>query len=38
MLIDGNVIEPIELYGKSLDPYRQKVIRTIRKFLNDKIS
>jgi hypothetical protein len=34
MLIDGNVIEPIELYGKSLDPYRQKVIRTIKRFLN----
>jgi len=34
MLIHGNVIEPIELYGKSLDPYRQKVIRTIKRFLN----
>jgi hypothetical protein len=34
MLIDGNVIEPIELYGKSNDPYRQKVIRAIKKFLN----
>jgi hypothetical protein len=34
MLIDSNVIEPIELYGKSLDPYRQKVIRTIKRFLN----
>ena len=34
MLIDSNVIEPIELYGKSLDPYRQKVIRTIKKFLS----
>ena len=35
MLIHGNVIEPIELYGKSLDPYRQKVIRTIKKFLSE---
>jgi hypothetical protein len=34
MLIDGNVIEPIELYGKSNDPYRQKVIRAIKRFLN----
>ena len=34
MLIDSNVIEPIELYGKSIDPYRKKVIRTIKKFLS----
>jgi hypothetical protein len=34
MLIDGNIIEPIELYGKSNDPYRQKVIRAIKRFLN----
>lgn len=34
MLIGSNVIEPIELYGKSNDPYRQKVIRAIKTFLN----
>jgi hypothetical protein len=34
MLIDSNVIEPIELYGNSLDPYRQKIIKTIKMFLN----
>jgi hypothetical protein len=34
MLIDSNVIEPIELYGKSNDPYRQKVIRAIKTFIN----
>ena len=34
MLIDSNVIEPIELYGKSNDPYRQKVIRAIKRFIN----
>jgi hypothetical protein len=39
MLVDNDVIKkPIEFYGTTLDPYRQKVIRTIRKFLNDKIS
>ena len=34
MLINNNVIEPIELYGNSLDPYRQKIIKTIKMFLN----
>ena len=34
MLIGSNVIEPIELYGKSNDPYRQKVIRAIKTFIN----
>jgi hypothetical protein len=37
MLIDSNVIEPIELYGKSNDPYRQKVIRAIKTFINQVI-
>ena len=37
MLVDNDVIKPIEFYGTTLDPYRQKVIRTIKRFLNDKM-
>ena len=37
MLVDNNVIKPIEFYGTTLDPYRQKIIRTIKRFLNEKM-
>jgi hypothetical protein len=37
MLVDNDVIKPIEFYGTTLDPYRQKIIRTIKRFLNDKM-
>ena len=38
MLEDNNITEPIDNFSNENNPYRQKVIRTIRKFLNDKIS
>ena len=37
MLVDNDVIKPIEFYGTTLEPYRQKIIRTIKKFLNDNM-
>jgi hypothetical protein len=33
MLQENNVIEPINNYSNQNDPYRQKVVRTIKKFL-----
>jgi hypothetical protein len=33
MLQENNVIEPVNNYSNENDPYRQKVIRTIKKFL-----
>ena len=33
MLQDNNVIEPIDNFSNENDPYRQKVVRTIKKFL-----
>ena len=37
MLVDNDVIKQIEFYGTTLEPYRQKIIRTIKKFLNDNM-
>lgn len=34
MLQDNNVIEPIDNFSNENDPYRQKVVRTIKKFLS----
>lgn len=34
MLIIHNVIEPIDPYGRQLDPYTQKVIRAVKTFIN----
>ena len=34
MLISHNVIEPIDLYERGLNEYRQKVIRAVKLFLN----
>ena len=33
MLVENNVIEPINNFSNENDPYRQKVVRTIKKFL-----
>ena len=33
MLVENNVTEPMNIYTNENDPYRQKVIRTIKKFL-----
>ncbi len=33
MLIDNNVIEPVDNFSNENDPYRQKIVRTIKKFL-----
>ena len=33
MLEENNVIEPINNFDNENDPYRQKVVRTIKKFL-----
>lgn len=33
MLQENNVIEPINNYSNENDPYRQKIVRTIKKFL-----
>jgi len=35
MLVNNNVIEPIDNFSNENDPYRQKVIRTIKKFLSN---
>jgi len=35
MLEENNVIEPVNNFSNQNDPYRQKIIKTIRKFLND---
>jgi hypothetical protein len=34
MLQDNNVIEPIDNFSNENDPYRQKIVRTIKKFLS----
>ena len=34
MLEDNNVTEPIDNFSNKNNPYRQKVIRTIKKFLS----
>lgn len=34
MLIEHDVIEPFNFYERQLDPYAQKVIRTIKTFIN----
>jgi hypothetical protein len=33
MLQENNVIEPINNFSNENDPYRQKIVRTIKKFL-----
>jgi hypothetical protein len=33
MLVENNVTEPMSIYTNENDPYRQKVVRTIKKFL-----
>jgi hypothetical protein len=33
MLVENNVTEPMNIYTNENDPYRQKVVRTIKKFL-----
>jgi hypothetical protein len=33
MLVNNNVIEPVDNFSNENDPYRQKIIRTIKKFL-----
>jgi hypothetical protein len=33
MLQENNVIEPIDNFSNENDPYRQKIVRTIKKFL-----
>ena len=35
MLIIHNVIEPINNFSNENDPYRQKIVRTIKKFLHE---
>ena len=35
MLEDNNVTEPIDNFSNENNPYRQKVIRTIKKFLSN---
>lgn len=37
MLEDNNVTEPIDNFSNENNPYRQKVIRTIKKFLSQVI-
>jgi hypothetical protein len=34
MLEENNVIEPVDNFSNENDPYRQKVIRTIKRFLD----
>ena len=34
MLIEHDVIEPFNFYERHLDPYAQKVVRTVKTFLN----
>jgi hypothetical protein len=35
MLGDNDVIDPIDNYSNENDPYRQKIVRTIKKFLSE---
>jgi hypothetical protein len=35
MLEENNVTEPINNFSNENDPYRQKVVRTIKKFLSE---
>jgi hypothetical protein len=34
-LENNNVIEPIDNFSNENDPYRQKIVRTIKKFLSE---
>ena len=34
MLEENNVIEPVDNFSNENDPYRQKIVRTIKRFLN----
>jgi len=33
MLQENNVIEPVDNFSNENDPYRQKIVRTIKRFL-----
>ena len=33
MLEENNVIEPVDNFSNENDPYRQKIVRTIKRFL-----
>jgi hypothetical protein len=35
MLENNNITEPINNFSNENDPYRQKVVRTIKKFLSE---
>ena len=35
MLENNNITEPIDNFSNENDPYRQKVVRTIKKFLSE---
>jgi hypothetical protein len=35
MLQENDVIEPINNFSNENDPYRQKIVRTIKKFLSE---
>jgi hypothetical protein len=35
MLVNNNVIEPVDNFSNENDPYRQKIVRTIKKFLHE---
>ena len=35
MLQENNVIETVNNFANENDPYRQKIVRTIKKFLYD---
>ena len=34
MLVENNVTEPMNIYSNENDQYRQKIVRTIKKFLS----
>jgi len=34
MLEENNVIEPVDNFSNENDPYRQKIVRTIKRFLD----
>jgi hypothetical protein len=34
MLQENNVIEPVDNFSNENDPYRQKIVRTIKRFLD----
>ena len=35
MLEENNVIEPVDNFSNENDPYRQKIVRTIKRFLEE---